>query len=182
VSYSLKQASYLEADQNGQVRVKAEKVRDAAKQYVADARVNAETADEEPDPQYRVEAVKNSIWWEDITDREAINIINRSEAADAKALLVAARVAKVRLTDAQKSRLEAIANGQYFNMLTGRYREAEQRQRNAERAKYGNLGKYNRDGRSSAQREDDRERFIEMNRSAVAYQNRGSFVSYSDFR
>lgn len=184
VSYALKQSSYIEESDDGTVKIRADRVKEAAKEYVAEARTNQDTVqlDQDADPKERIRQVQDAYWFDDVSERQAINLINRQEAAHAEALLTAARVGKVKLTDVQSRRLEAIANGQYFNLVQERYKDAEQRRDSAAYTKYGRLGKYDKDNRSAAQKADDAAAWDDRMLSYSTLMSRESLNSYHAYR
>lgn len=60
-----------------------------------------------------------------LTRQGAERQINREEAAKARAILLAARVGKVELTEAQRQRLERVDRGEFLDMVYGQYKSGD---------------------------------------------------------
>lgn len=62
---------------------------------------------------------------ETLTERQAENAYNREQAARARAILLAAQIGKVRLTEAQERRLEETSRGKYLELIYSQYKSGE---------------------------------------------------------
>lgn len=94
-------------------RVNPENVKTAAKVFVS------ESQDVQYSKEYTIKtaqdvAVMNGV---EVSDAEAEDFYNEQYATRAKAILVAARIGKVKLTEAQQRRLQAAADGNYLETV-----------------------------------------------------------------
>jgi hypothetical protein len=62
---------------------------------------------------------------ENLNTQDAERAVNRHYAAKAQAVLTAAEVGKVKLTDAQRERLQRVANGEYLNVKYSQYKSGD---------------------------------------------------------
>jgi hypothetical protein len=92
---------------NGSIVIQPDKVKEAAARLAKEARyIKGRNADE------IVQSIRGAN--QRLSEKQAINRAKKQAAASATAILTAARIGKVRLTPAQRSRLEQIRNGGYI--------------------------------------------------------------------
>jgi len=108
VARALFEQELVDYDESGTLQVQRDNVKEAAARLTKDAQyVNTGRKSEE---------IVKSIQYlnEGYTERQAVNLANKSTAAQAQAVLDAARVGKVALTPAQRERLNDLARGKYI--------------------------------------------------------------------
>lgn len=109
--------------EGGVIAVKPERVAQRAKDYVVETQLSAQTSkrsiiDAETRNLERLGVTG-------VTDKVAINSINRQEATKAKAILTAAQVGGVKLTEAQQERLRRAAGGRFLDLVYSQYESGE---------------------------------------------------------
>ncbi|MBX3082920.1 MAG: hypothetical protein KF716_14900 [Anaerolineae bacterium] len=122
VQMALFQLDLVDYDDDAQIVVKKESTKQAAA-----AKVKQTQAAAEAPRSYYVKEVQNQAAASGrlISPRTAEQRINRAEAAEAVAILIAARSGGVRLTPAQTERLEKISTGGYLDIVYSQYKSGE---------------------------------------------------------
>ena len=122
VQYALFDLDLVDYDENVKLYVKTENTKQAAAAKVKQTQSAAEAP-----RSYYVNSVKNQAAASGrlISNRTAEQRINRAEAVEATAILVAARSGGVRLTPAQTERLTKIADGGYLDIVYSQYKSGD---------------------------------------------------------
>ena len=122
VQQALFQLDLVDYDDDLNVSVKKDNVRQQAAAKVRQTKAAAEAPRSYYVDHVRQQAAASGRM---ITHRTAEQRINRAEAAEAIAILVAARSGGVRLTTAQNERLEKISKGGYLDLVYGQYKSGD---------------------------------------------------------
>jgi hypothetical protein len=103
--------------ETGEIEVNTAEVKAQAREYVK------YTQDASNARGYLVQAYRDvTPGAEQLSEKAAEAGLNRHEAAKAKAILLAARVGRVKLTDAQLERLGRVAKGEYLDLVYSQYK------------------------------------------------------------
>lgn len=121
IAHHLFDQDLIEYDDRGELAVKKEKVKEAAEQQIREIRAAVDAR--EQIVQYEKEAAANA--GQILTTKSAEARINRREAARAQAILLAAKIGKVKLTEAQERRLNIVAQGQYLDHVYSQYKSGD---------------------------------------------------------
>lgn len=121
-------------DSEGRRVVVPDKVREAAREFVKDTQYAKEEWEiQEWISSYQTSGALNS---RARSEDGAIKKLNREKAAQAQAILTAAEVGKVKLTDPQRQRLERAASGEYYQMVEEASFETRKRERREKAESY----------------------------------------------
>jgi hypothetical protein len=121
VANKLFEEKVIQYNDKGEIVVNKAVVQSRAKRFVEDSRDATYNKD------YVVRATQEEARerGENLTKRQAENSYNRDQAARAKAILVAAQVGRVRLTEAQERRLKETAEGNYLTLVYSQYKSGD---------------------------------------------------------
>jgi hypothetical protein len=121
VANKLFEEKVIKYNDKGEIVVDRAVVEARAKRFVEDSR-DATYSKDYVVRAYQEEARERG---ETLTTRQAENAYNREQAARARAILVAAEVGKVKLTEAQERRLKETSEGNYLRLVYNQYKSGE---------------------------------------------------------
>ena len=110
----------IDYDEHGKVVVNRNQVQAEAREFVRD------TQDASYPKDYIIKSYKDTTpGAEHISDQAAEGRVNRYYADKAQAVLTVAQIGNVKLTDAQRERLQGVADGKYLEMKYSQYRSGD---------------------------------------------------------
>jgi len=127
--------NYAEYSPTGEITINKERTRQAASDFVKD------TQDASYPREYIISSYQ-SISGRKVSRQYAEGRINAEQAIRARAILIAADQGSVKLTPAQRERLERVERGEYLDLVYGQYKSGKRGtlQGVSKKEKYGSSG------------------------------------------